>query len=176
MEEAATYQVQVQSIIDTRLLLSEPDPVMPMVLAVSQLLRDELNNLASGYETAFESGFELLEKDPNWQKLEPEQRNALLSRQGLTNSQKPEIKVQSDSDIIATLSRISIASLRDRVVAMPSRFNQILQDAAKLMEPQVTFVTISRRTLKTDVEVQEWVTEVQSQLLEALKSGPVGIQ
>lgn len=176
MEEVATYQVQVQSIIDSRLLLSEPDPVMPMVLAVSQLLRDELNNLASGYETAFESGFELLEKDPNWQKLEPEQRNALLSRQGLTNSQKPEIKVQSDSDIIATLSRISIASLRDRVVAMPSRFNQVLQDAAKLMEPQVTFVTISRRTLKTDGEVQKWVREVQSQLLEALKSGPVGIQ
>ena len=59
---------------------------------------------------------------------------------------------------------------------MPSRFNQVMQDAAKLMEPQVTFVTISRRTLKTEGEVQEWVSEVQSQLLEALKSGPVGIQ
>jgi hypothetical protein len=176
MEDAETYQVQVKSIVDSRLLLSDPDPVTPMVLAVSQLLRDELNQLASRYDSAFDSGFEQLEKDSNWQKLEPEQRNALLSRQGLTNSQKPEIKVQSDSDIIATLSRFSIASLRDRVVAMPSRFNQVLQDAAKLMEPHVTFVTISRRTLKTEDEVQEWVREVQSQLLKALKSGPVGIQ
>jgi hypothetical protein len=176
MEDAETYQVQVKSIVDSRLLLSDPDPVTPMVLAVSQLLRDELNQLASSYESAFESGFEQLEKDSNWQKLDPEQRNALLSRQGLTNSQKPEIKVQSDSDIIATLSIISIASLRDRVVAMPSRFQQVQQDAAKLMEPQVTFVSLPRRTLKSAEDVQQWISEVQRQLIEKLKSGPVGIQ
>jgi hypothetical protein len=150
--------------------------VTPMVLAVSQLLRDELNQLNSSYESTFEIGFEQLEKDSNWQKLEPEQRNALLSRQVLTNSQKPEIKVQSDSDIIATLSKISIASLRDRVVAMPSRFQQVQQDAAKLMEPQVTFVSLPRRTLKTTEEIQQWIIEVQQQLIEKLKSGPVGIQ
>jgi hypothetical protein len=176
MENAETYQVQVKSIVDSRLLLSDPDPVTPMVLAVSQLLRDELNQLASSYESTFESGFEQLEKDSNWQKLEPEQRNALLSRQGLTNSQKPEIKVQSDSDIIATLSKISIASLRDRVVAIPSRFQQVQQDAAKLMEPQVTFVSLPRRTIKSAEDVQQWISEVQQQLIEKLKSGPVGIQ
>jgi hypothetical protein len=176
MEDAETYQVQVKSIVESRLLLSDPDPVTPMVLAVSQLLRDELNQLASSYDSAFDSGFEQLEKDSNWQKLEPEQRNALLSRQGLTNSQKPEIKVQCDSDIIATMSKISIASLRDRVIAMPSRFQQVQQDAAKLMEPQVTFVSLPRRTLKSAEDVQQWISEVQQQLIEKLKSGPVGIQ
>jgi hypothetical protein len=147
-----------------------------MVLALSQLLRDELNGLLSQYDQAFERGFEILEQDTNWQKLEPEQRHDLLSRQGLTFAQKPEIKVQTDADIIATLSRVSISSLRDRVVAMPSRFQQVQQEAAKLMEPQVTFVSLPRRTLKTTDDISQWVRDVQEQLLIALQKGPVGIQ
>jgi hypothetical protein len=99
-----------------------------------------------------------------------------LSRQGLTFAQKPEIKVQTDADIIATLSRVSISSLRDRVVAMPSRFQQVQQEAAKLMEPQVTFVSLPRRTLKTTDDISQWVRDVQEQLLIALQKGPVGIQ
>jgi hypothetical protein len=176
LEEATTFAVQAKSIIEGRLLLADPDPVTPMVLALSQLLRDELNGLLSQYDQAFERGFEILEQDTNWQKLEPEQRHDLLSRQGLTFAQKPEIKVQTDADIIATLSRVSISSLRDRVVAMPSRFQQVQQEAAKLMEPQVTFVSLPRRTLKTTDDISQWVRDVQEQLLIALQKGPVGIQ
>jgi hypothetical protein len=84
--------------------------------------------------------------------------------------------VQTDADIIATLSLVSISSLRDRVVAMPSRFQQAQQDAAKLMEPQVAFISLPRRTLKTPDDVQQWVSDVQQQLLDALQKGPVGIQ
>jgi hypothetical protein len=147
-----------------------------MVLALSQLLRDELNSLSAQYDQGFNTGLDALEHDANWQKLEREQRHDLLSRQGLTSAQKPEIKVQTDADIIATLSRVSVSSLRDRVVAMPSRFQQAQQDAAKLMEPQVTFVSLPRRTLKTPDDVSQWVSDVQQQLLHALQKGPVGIQ
>jgi hypothetical protein len=76
----------------------------------------------------------------------------------------------------ATLSKISLESLRDRVVAMPSRFQQAAQDAAILMEPKVTFVSVPRRTLKTEAEVTQWVGDVQKQLIAALEKGPVGIQ
>jgi hypothetical protein len=44
------------------------------------------------------------------------------------------------------------------------------------MEPQVTFVSVPRRTLKSAEEVQLWISEVQQQLIEKLKNGPVGIQ
>ena len=162
--------------IDSRLLLTDPDPVTPMVLAIAQLLRDELNGLSQKYDQQFEAGLEALEHDASWQKLEPEQKNELLSKQSLTLSQKPEIKVQSETDIITTLGKISVASLRDRVVAMPSRFQQSAQDAAVLMEPKVTFVSIPRRTLKSEADVTQWVSDVQKQLIAALEKGPVGIQ
>jgi hypothetical protein len=176
LDEAATFAVQAKSIVEGRLLLADPDPVTPMVLALSQLLRDELNSLSEQYDQGFDTGLDALEQDANWQKLEPEQRYELLSRQGLTMAQKPQIKVQTDDDIIATLSRISVSSLRDRVVAMPSRFQQAQQDAAKLMEPQVTFVSVPRRTLKTVEDIDAWLADTRESLVAALKTGPVGIQ
>jgi hypothetical protein len=176
LPDATPILVQANSIAEARLLLSDPDPVTPLVLGLSQLLRDELNRLSSQFDFGFESGLTALETDANWQKLEPEQRHALLSQQGLTLAQKPDIKVQSDAEITATLNRISVSSLRDRVVAMPGRFQQAQQEAARLMEPKVTFVSVPRRTLKTPEDIQEWITDVQQQLLEKLKHGPIGIQ
>lgn len=116
----------------------------------------------------------MLDQDKHWK--EPEQRHELLFGQGLTESQKPKIKVQSDADIIATLSSTSLPALSDRVVALPSRFQQGQQDAAKLQEPKVTFLSIPRRTLKTDVDVDLGLNDVKEQLLIGLKNGPVGIQ
>jgi hypothetical protein len=176
LPEADAYQAQVKSMIDGRLLLTEPDPLTPMVQAIGQLLRDELNALSQKYDEQFEAGLAALELDANWQKLEPEQRNALLAKQGLTLAQKPEIKVQTEADILATLSKISLESLRDRVVAMPSRFQQAAQDAAVLMEPKVTFVSVPRRTLKTETDIDVWLQDTKTQLIKALEKGPVGVQ
>ena len=176
LPEAGAYQAQVKSMVDGRLLLTEPDPLTPMIQAIGQLLRDELNALSQKYDSQFEAGLAALELDTNWQKLEPEQRNALLAKQGLTLTQKPEIKVQTEADILNTLSLISLESLRDRVVAMPSRFQQAAQDAAILMEPKVTFVSVPRRTLKTEVDIEAWLQDTKMQLIKALEKGPVGVQ
>ena len=173
LSEAATHKVQAKSILDGRLLLSDPDPVMPMVLALAQLLRDELNALSARYEEQFERGFELLEQDPNWQKLEPEQRHERLDRQGLTQAQKPQIRVQSDAEIAATLAAVSISSLRDRVVAMPSRFGQIALEAAQILEPKARRATLPSGTLKTDDDVDQWVAQATATLKEQLHEGPV---
>ena len=176
LPEADAFNIQSKSIVDGRLLLNEPDAVTPMVLAISQILRTQLNELAAKYEQEFDRGLEILDRDQNWKELEPEQRHEILSGQGLTEAQKPKIKVQTDADIIATLSQTSLPALADRVVAMPSRFQHTQQKAAKVREPKVTFLSLPRRTLKTDVEVTEWIKDVEEQLLKGLKNGPVGIQ
>ena len=176
LPEADAFNIQSKCIVDGRLLLNEPDAVTPMVLAISQLLRTQLNELAAKYEQEFDRGVEMLGEDSNWKELEPEQCHQILYSQGLTEAQKPKIKVQTDADIVATLSQTSLPALADRVVAMPSRFQQAQQEAAKLREPKVTFLSLPRRTLKTEPEVAEWLKDVQEQLLNGLKNGPVGIQ
>ncbi len=62
------------------------------------------------------------------------------------------------------------------VAALPGRFDNVARAAAELCEPEIQFVNVSRRTLKTDGEIDVWTEEVKSQLKAALAKGPVSIR
>ena len=176
LPDAEVYLTQAKQIEEQRLLLAEPDQITPLVNTVVQLLREELNTLDGHYSTQHKEGLKRLSQDSNWQQLEPEQKNNLLSDQLLMNNQWPDIKVQTTEDVLVTLEKISISHLKDRVVALPIRFEKVLQSAAEEMEPEVRFVHIPRRTLKTEEEIDTWLQEVKKQLSRALNAGPVGIK
>ena len=73
---------QVKHIEAHRQLLEEPDLIAPLVANLTQLLRDELNRLEQEYRSKHDQGMEMLHADENWQQLEPEQKNQLLSEIG----------------------------------------------------------------------------------------------
>ena len=176
LKNGDVYKVQSNKIEEQRLLLSDPDPVSPLVSNIAQALRDALNTLDVQYQKDHENGMNRLRKDEIWKQLEPEQRNELLSEQMLTETAKPKIDVQTTDKVLITLSKSSLSMLTDRVAAMPSRFDKVLEAAAILMEPEVKFIKIPRRTLKTENDIDAWVKEVKNQLITALEKGPVGIK
>ena len=59
---------------------------------------------------------------------------------------------------------------------MPWRFDKVLQGAAELCEPEVQFVQLPRRTLKTPSEIDEWADEARQLMKAALNNGPVVIK
>ncbi len=119
---------------------------------------------------------ERLRADDNWKQLEPEQRNLLLSEQKLTNSDMPEVKVQTIDEILSTLRTIPLELLKERVQNMKSRFDTVLERAAELLEPDTQFIPIPRPTMKTEEEIDTWAEEVKKTLKKALKNGPIRIQ
>ena len=173
--DADGLSAQVKHIEKQRLLLSEPDPVAPLIASLTQLLRDELNKLKEEWEQQWTEGEKRLEQDENWQQLTPDQRYKLRAKQQLVEASKPEFSLENTETILQTLDKISLAALRDRIAAMPGRFGQVMMGAAELMEPEVQFVRIPRRTLKTTEDVDSWVEDVRRQLQEALEKGPVVI-
>jgi hypothetical protein len=56
---------------------------------------------------------------------------------------------------------------------MPGRFDQILKNAAVLMEPEAQFIKVPYRTLKTEKEIEVWLQEVRELLKAALSKGSV---
>jgi hypothetical protein len=176
IKDADVILAQINTIEQQRQLLEEPDLVTPVVSTLAQLLRDELNRLNKEYETRHEQGMELLRADSNWKQLDPEQKNILLSEQKLTAADKPTVNVESTESILRTLSELSLSNFGDRVAAMPSRFEEVLRRAAELLEPEVQFVAIARRILKSEADIDKWTQEVKQQLKTALVKGPVGIR
>jgi hypothetical protein len=176
LSAAESYRAQADKIQTQRLLLNDPDLVEPALSGMTQVLRDALNGKDAAYNAGHEKGMNRLRDDANWQQLTPEQRNELLAEQKLTETDRPNIKVTSTDDILRTLNAYSLNALADRIAALPGRFNQVLQAAAELLEPEIRFVTVSRRTLKTGEDVNEWVTEVREKLMAALAEGPVAVK
>ena len=176
IQDAEVIRAQVETIEQHRQLLEEPDPVAPLVANLTQLLRDELNLLDREYESRHQQGLGRLQDDTNWQQLEPEQRNQLLAEERLTLKDRPEVKVQSTADVLATLDNCALSMFADRVAAMPARFDNVAANAAEMCEPQAQFIQVPRRTLKTDEEIDAWVEDVKQQLKAALQQGPIVIR
>ena len=174
--DTEVISAQVKHIEKQRLLLSEPDPIAPLIQSLTQLLRDELNKIKEQWQNSWDAGQARLEQDENWQQLSPEQRYSLRASQQLIESATPDIQVEDTEAIIRTLNKIGISALRDRIAAMPSRFEQLIIGAAELMEPEAQFVRIPRRTLKTVEDLYNWTEDIKRQLKAALEKGPVIIR
>lgn len=173
IEMASAYIAQANQIEQLRHLLREPDPITPLANNLTQVLRDSLNTLKSDYEAKWKAGFEKLEQDANWSKLEPEQRHSLLLPQNLTEATRPKIELGSQAEILQTLQQFTIGALADRVAALPSRFDNCLQEAAKLLEPKAHLIALPGATLKTPEDIDQWLSSVREKLTIALEKGPV---
>jgi len=171
--EAELIKTQVQQIEQQRLLLGDPDPISSLVADMTDHLRKALNDLDAEYEARFEEGMERLEIDSNWMKLEPGQRDTLLSDHKLTGAKRPEIGVQSTEDVLRTLDGVSLSMFSDKIEAIPERFEQVKVAAARLMVPKVQRVKLPSKTLKTEEDMNEWLQEVTRILREKVKNGPV---
>lgn len=176
LSDADVLVAQVKHIEQQRQLLEEPDPIAPLINSFTQLLREELNHLQADYQSRHQKGMARLDADTNWQQLEPEQRNSLLTTQKLTLSDVPKVQVANTEEVLLTVERLSLSSFVDRVAAIDSRFDAVLVASAELMEPQAQFVSVPKRTLKTDTDIDAWLLEVGKTMKDALAKGPVVIR
>ncbi|WP_043319021.1 BREX system P-loop protein BrxC [Microbulbifer sp. HZ11] len=176
LDDADVFRAQVETIEQQRQLLTDPDPVAPLITSLTQALRDVLNRLDQDYQKRHEQGMARLADDSNWQQLEPEQRNQLLADQRLTLADQPEVAVQSTQEVLNTLDQCALAMFADRVAALPSRFDNVAVAAAELCEPEIQFIHVPRRTLKSDEDIDAWAEEVKQQLKAALPDGPISVK
>jgi hypothetical protein len=170
---AEVLVAQVSYIEQQRQLLEDPDPITPLVASLTQLLRDEVNRLHGNYQDRHQKGMARLDSDSNWKKLEPEQRNSLLTSQKLILADAPKVKVANTEEVLATLDLLPLSSFADRVAAIDSRFDAVLVAAAELMEPQAQFIKLPSRTIKTDADIDLWLVDAKESIAAALKQGPV---
>lgn len=176
LPEAEVSMAQVQIIENKRQLLDDPDAIAPLCASLTQLLREELNRLDSEYASGHAAGMKKLADDANWQQLDQNQRHQLLTEQSLQGNARPAVAVQTTADVLNTLHYCTLNMFNDKVAAMQGRFDKVLQGAAELCEPEVQFVLLPRRTLKTPDEIDTWADEAKQVMKAALSNGPVVIK
>ena len=72
-----------------------------------------------------------------------------------------------------SLSKIGISRWRDLAAAHASRIDDALRKAAIELEPKTQTVTIPRRILKTEEDLNAWLGEIRTAIGPRLSHGPV---
>ena len=173
LNDYKVIESQIEAIEKHRQLLDDPDPLTPLIKNLTEALREELNQQKQAWETAYSLHESRLETDSNFMAMEPEERFAIRKPLQLTEDGTPNIEVSDTDAILKTLERTSLSALRDRIAALPSRFQSAKVAAAKAREPKVQQVRLDFITLKTEADIDVWLQKVRLKLVAQLKDGPV---
>ena len=174
LAEAGASLAQAEAIRTNRLLLEPSDPIAPIRTLLAGLLRKALNEAQDNHETAYSAAIDVLNANATWQKLESADRTRILGEVGLVAPTKPD--VGSDAALLSTLDLKNLAARETEVEAVSGRVTNALKQAAQLLEPQVQFVVVEKIVLRSENEVDTWLADQRTKLLDALKIGPIQIQ
>lgn len=175
LPDASVLITQINAIRDSRQLLASQNSLQQLVDSLTQMLRTELNALGSRYTAEHTEYLDLLDQEPNWRALEREQRHDLLVAQMLNDAAMPKIEVETADDIVTTLSVWPLSTLTTTIAALPGRFAEVSNAAAKLLEPKTQLLRLSSATIKTEQELDAWLQQTRATIFEKLANGPVKI-
>lgn len=170
-EETNPIKAEIAAIRTERLLLLEPDPFQSPLARLSEYLRKTLNALKDQHNHIFDEKMAELQANEYFTKLSPEQKHAILRDNQILA--KPEIKSYNADELLVQLNKISLEAWADKVAALPSKFQQALDDAIKLSAPKAVSFTLPRRTIRSDAELDAYLGELKNSIREMLNDGDV---
>ncbi|HCN68765.1 MAG TPA: BREX system P-loop protein BrxC [Candidatus Accumulibacter sp.] len=164
-------QAEIEAIRNQRSLLTNPDPVRPVLDRSAELLRQALSAKLAGYQSEYDRQTALLTADNNWQELDAEQQARLIADHHIAAPESADLS--TPEKLQDTLDECNLQRWIERTQALRTRFDSVRLEAARLLMPTVQQVTLPSRTLNNAEEVKIWLAEVEAALLEQVANGPV---
>jgi hypothetical protein len=166
---AAEVTPAVSAIRDGRQLLDDPDPIAPLLGELARALRHEVNQRAEQLATAQRKAVAELEAWDEWQKLEPSDREVIITEAKLVPVDSPD--VATDAKLLKVLDASPLSAWQDRISLVPGRRDQARQRAAKKLEPESVNVAAPSATIKTTDDLQTYLDQVRARVQPYLDAG-----
>jgi hypothetical protein len=156
-----------------RSLLAEPDPVRPLLDKVVDLLRQALKAKLDAFQQTFLLQLTHLRADVDWGKLNDFQHTELIEAHHLIAPSA--LVLGTPEQLQDALDECDLDHWVSKTQALPNRFESVRHAAVELLKPNVVYVTLPRRTLNDEAELNDWLAEVHELLSIKLKQGPVAL-
>lgn len=160
---------QRDAIREGRQLLNDPDPVRPLLDAITGPLREHVVAAAQGLRTRYEEAIRELEGSDEWQQLDEDQRAEIITEVGLRRP--PEIDVSTLEKLLAFLNEAPLRSWKDRTELVEARAMKARAAAAKRLEPTAIRVTFDARTLKSEADVEAYLEDIRQRIMQHIDAG-----
>ncbi|MDD4868593.1 MAG: hypothetical protein PHQ28_16225, partial [Mycobacterium sp.] len=169
LDVAASIKAQRDAIEAERLLLHSPDPVAPLIKALCDALRARVLEAASSVKDARAKALTDIEGSAEWQQLDPADRTPILHDAGLAAVAVPT--VGTDDELLKALDTTPLNMWSERRQAIPAKVAAARAAAAKKREPKSVTVTTPAATLRTEADVDTYLTTLREQLLLHIANG-----
>jgi len=172
LSEAAALCAERDAIRDGRLLLDDPDKVEPLVNRAADALRAAINKNFTAYRSEYDRCTRELESAPQWGKLAPEDRAAIL-REVQLSAPEHTPKLGTLAELLDSLAICSPQRWTEKRDALGGQLARAFTLAAQKLEPKVQPVTPPHRILRDEADLDAWLADVRKTILTKLAEGPV---
>ena len=175
LEFSNGIRVQRDAILSDRLLLTDPDPVKPLLDQLCIDIRKAVANGVRGLSDQFAKERSSLEASASWSDLSPMQQAEVLSVSGLEAPIEPDIS--SVEAVLASLDAQPLSSYQDRIDAMPSKAAAARRRMAQILDPEPSVISVQPpgATIRTEAEAEAYVKALGEQIIGHISAGEIVI-
>ena len=155
-------QEQFIAVSKNRNLLEKPDPVAPIVVAATELLRQAISAKYTLYATCVASALLELELDESWKSLSEDQRSMIKAEQRLVSPVTPALG--TSEEVLVAVRERPLDSWDDVFAALPARISSAQDRAVHLLEPEAVKVALPKATLKSQDDIDAFIDSVRTKL------------
>lgn len=168
------HRATLQAIEDQRSLLSDPDPVPPVLASLRSALRTAVQELHERIAAARESAIAQVADVPQWASMSADEQKSFLASTGLDSVEAADIS--TDSQLLATLDRQSLAARADAVPALAGKAQAAVKALLIRFAPQAQYLKAPAAVITTAAEADDYLARLRSAISEHLAAGhPVNL-
>jgi hypothetical protein len=160
---------QMEAIRQQRSLLTDPDPLKPLLDTLTTGLRNALQAARGQVVAARDQEVSALAGTAEWSKLSDETWRTILHKQGL--GPVDALQVADDAHLLASLDARPLASWKDWALTVPARIQAAREEAAKLLEPKAVRIHPKSTTLHDAGEVEAYLADLRAAILAEIEKG-----
>ena len=168
---AGEVSPQVAGIKSQRTLLTDPNPIPPILSRTTVALRQAVYEAHERLRNERDREVAELEASDIWSKLNPGDAAKLLEEHRL--GPIPGLDIGSEGTLLDCLEQTGIKDWADQVDALKTRVTQAREEAARLLAPKAVTVRPTPATLNNREDVETYVRALREQLLAQVDERPV---
>ena len=162
---------QIEAIRSQRSLLTDPNPLPPLLSNVTTALRKTVSEAHERLRKERDREVTELVKSDDWLNLQAADGAKILASNGL--GPIPDLAIGTDQALMDCLEDTGLRDWDDRLLALKPRVDRAREEAARLLAPKAVTVRPTPATLNSREDVEAYIQRLREQLLAQVDENPV---
>ena len=164
-------RTQRAAILANRMLLSDPDPISPLIDQLCTALRAALSKALEATRSAYRAEIDAVTNTDHWAELSPEQQQKVLADARLIVPDNPVLS--SNEQLLAALAKRPLSVHQEQIDALPAKAQAARKAIEEILEPEPRVATVkpASATLKSEPDVNQYLSELRHQLMKHVGAG-----